>query len=76
MEILQSLDGGRRLSRASCKLPQRCRKFAHILMLKKFFRDILKELHAAHLGGVNMKDSARSFVSWPRFDKDTEVAAK
>ncbi|GFW31144.1 uncharacterized protein K02A2.6 [Trichonephila clavipes] len=43
---------------------------------RKFWKDVLEELHAGHLGIVKMKAIARSFVYWKNIDNDIEEAAK
>ncbi|XP_037827411.1 uncharacterized protein K02A2.6-like [Lucilia sericata] len=42
----------------------------------QFRKDILQNLHAAHLGMVKMKGIARSFMYWPKIDADIEAVAK
>ena len=37
---------------------------------------LIEELHGAHAGIVRMKSIARSFVWWPKIDKDLEIKAK
>ncbi|GFW56230.1 uncharacterized protein K02A2.6 [Trichonephila clavipes] len=51
-------------------------KGQRVCIRKKFWKNVLEELHAGHLGIVKMKVIARSFVYWKNIDKDIEEAAK
>ncbi|XP_037822594.1 uncharacterized protein K02A2.6-like [Lucilia sericata] len=59
------------------RLSGNCLIFEHrVVIPQKFRKDILQNLHAAHLGMVKMKGIARSFVYWPKIDADIEAVAK
>ena len=47
-----------------------------VIVPTKLRPQVLEELHQGHLGVVKMKAIARTYICWPRIDKEIEETAK
>ena len=65
------------LSTVEITLHSGCRMSGiRVIIPPKLRPQVLKELHQGHMGVVKMKAIARSYIWWPRFDKENGLTAK
>jgi hypothetical protein len=77
--LLQTLRFGGQLEgkEVQYSLQDGCIMYGQRVCVPKCYQtEILKELHHGHMGIVKMKAIARSYVYWPKIDKDIEDIAK